>query len=105
MNRMMKVSGGLVGITLNASARNRFFLVAPHLASLAEEAELMVGSKIDTRKIHHESGLKFQQQREDDVYLLTQKIQQFGNPFDDDGTTLVDLVTKKFLPLTLNMTF
>ena len=65
VNRMMKVSGGLVGITLNASARNRFFLVAPHLTSLAEEAELMVGSNIDARKIHHESGVKFQ---------LTQKI-------------------------------
>ena len=48
-------------------------------------------------KIHHESGVKFQQQREDDVYLLTQEIQQFGNPFDDDGITLANLVTKKVL--------
>ena len=66
VNRMMKVSGDLAGITLNTSARDRFFLVVPHLASLAEEAELMVGSNIDARKIHHESGAKFQQQREDD---------------------------------------
>ena len=97
VNRTMKVSGGLVGIAPNASARNRFFLVAPHLILLAEEAELMVGSNIDARKIHQESGVKFQQQREADVYLLTQMIQQFGNPFADDGITLVNLVTKKVL--------
>ena len=31
INRSTKVSGGLVGITLNPSARPKFFLVAPEL--------------------------------------------------------------------------
>jgi hypothetical protein len=31
INRSMKVSGGLVGITLNPNARNKFFLIAPEL--------------------------------------------------------------------------
>ena len=61
VNRMMKVSGGLVGITLNASARNLFFLIAHHLALLAEQAELLVGSKPQGTKVHHESGPKSQQ--------------------------------------------
>ena len=38
INRSMKVSGGLVGINLNPNARTRFFLIAPELARLAEEA-------------------------------------------------------------------
>ena len=32
VNRSMKVSGGLVGITLNPSARAKFFLISPELA-------------------------------------------------------------------------
>ena len=42
-NRSMKVSRGLVGITLNESARTKFFLIAPELARLAEEAKSMAG--------------------------------------------------------------
>jgi len=44
INRIMKVTGGLVGITQNASARERFFLTAPELNRLAEEALVMAGS-------------------------------------------------------------
>ena len=93
VNRMMKVSGGLVGITLNASARNRFFLVAPHLALLAGQAELLVDSNTLLTKAHHESGATFQQKREDEVFALTETISQY-----DDGSVLLNIVTKKVLP-------
>ena len=43
INRSMKVSGSLIGITLNPSARNKFFLIDPQLARLAEEAKNMAG--------------------------------------------------------------
>ena len=43
INRAMKVSGGLVGITLNPSARTKFFLISPELARLAGEAQQMAG--------------------------------------------------------------
>ena len=32
LNRSMKVSGGLIGTTLNESTRGKFFLIAPELA-------------------------------------------------------------------------
>ena len=35
INHSMKVSDGLVGITLNPSARTKFFLISPELARLA----------------------------------------------------------------------
>ena len=43
INRSMKVSGGLVGITLNPSARTKFFLISPEMARLAGKAQLMAG--------------------------------------------------------------
>ena len=51
---MMKVSGGLVGITLNPSARNRFFLTEPRIALLAEQAENMFGIPFESKVAHHE---------------------------------------------------
>lgn len=53
INRSMKVSGGLVGITLNESARTKFFLIAPELARLAEEAKCMAGLSQETPRQHH----------------------------------------------------
>ena len=55
-NRSMKVSRGLIGITLNTSSRNKFFLIAPELARLAEEARNMAGlSRQKKTKENHKS--------------------------------------------------
>lgn len=54
VNRSMKVSGGLVGITLNESARKKF-LVTPELIRLAKEAETIAGISPVTGKQHHET--------------------------------------------------
>lgn len=54
INRSMKVSGGLAGITLNPSARAKFFLIAPELARLTAEAQQIAGVKFEIR-IHHHS--------------------------------------------------
>ena len=43
VNRSMKVSGGLVGTTLNQAARTKFFLITPEMASLAWQAKDMAG--------------------------------------------------------------
>lgn len=48
----MKVSGGLVGIILNESARTNFFLIAPELALLTAEAKAMVG--LVPERAHHQ---------------------------------------------------
>ena len=55
VNRSMKVHGGLVGITLNQTARNKFFLIAPEMANLSGQAKDMAGvaSKIQTRHHNH----------------------------------------------------
>ena len=50
----MKVSGVLVGITLNKNARNRFFLISADIVQLAEEANEMTRDSEAARKRHHE---------------------------------------------------
>ena len=53
VNRSTKVSGGLVGITLNPSARANFFMISPELARLAEEANDMAGVSTKLQDQHH----------------------------------------------------
>ena len=53
LNRAMKVSGGLVGITQNERAPPKFFLTDPELAKLASEAISMAGVSLHTPEQHH----------------------------------------------------
>ena len=53
LNRSVKVTGGLVGITLNPSARAKFFLIAPELVRLANQAKDMEGVTHEIRGKHH----------------------------------------------------
>ena len=48
VKRSMKVSGGLIAIRLNPTARTKYFLIAPGLARLAEQAKLMAGTSSKT---------------------------------------------------------
>jgi len=59
INRIMKVTRGLVGITQNASARVRFFLTGPELSRLMGEVRVMAGSPTAIRKEHHECAQIF----------------------------------------------
>lgn len=53
IKRSMKVSGGLIVITLHEAARTKFFLIAPELARLAEQAKKMGGVSSKTQGHHH----------------------------------------------------
>jgi len=52
-NPSIKVSGGLVGITLNSKALSKYFLITPQLARLAEQAKQMAGTSPKTTTHHH----------------------------------------------------
>ena len=53
LNRAMKVTGGLVGLTLNENARVCFFLTAPRLKCPADEAKTMASVKTKSTEKHH----------------------------------------------------
>ena len=94
INRAMKVSGGLVGIKLNASARTRFFLIAPELARLSSEAQELAGVKPTVPVQHHTMTTAFQSREEKSVAAVTDTLRRFTNPFQEKSEDLFNIVTK-----------
>ena len=79
----MKVSGGLVGITLNESTLAKFFLIAPELARLTAEAKAIAGL-VPERTHHQELNSAVLKHEEDSINKLTGTIKIFTNPFSSD---------------------
>ena len=98
VNRSMKVSGGLIGITLSPTACTRYFLIAPELARLAEQAKLMAGSSSNTQTSHHNLTTAVRLREERNVQQLIASIRCFTNPFTVEGPDLFNLVTKVRMP-------
>ena len=99
INRSMRVVGGLIGITLNANARNKFFLTAPEMSRLTVDAEDMVDGIASTTKHHHALSQSILTKQEHNIDSLKVTICRFTNPFvaDCDGT-LFNVVTKQVVP-------
>ena len=99
LNRSMKVSGGLVGITQNESARAKFFLIAPELARLSSEAKSMAGVSLHTPEQHHTLSAAIVAREDKGVQQLIAAIKSFTNPFSvskdsASNNDLYNLVTK-----------
>ncbi len=54
LNLLMKVHNGLIGISNDANARQRFFLTAPELSCLASDFKTQFGLKSDEVREHHD---------------------------------------------------
>lgn len=98
VNRSMKISGGLVGITLNPNARTKYFLIAPELARLAEQAKQMAGISSKTPTHHHTLTTTAKARQEKNIEQLVSSIQSFTNPFLEESFDLFNLVTKVVMP-------
>ena len=99
INRSMKVKGGLVGITLNPNARTKFFLIAPELARLAEEAKEMAGTSTANESTHHHSLVASRLSHEvKNIEKLSNTMESFTNPFTQESNKLFNLVTKVVVP-------
>ena len=94
----MKVSGRLIGITLNPTAHTKYFLIAPELARLAQQAKLMAGTSSKTQTSHHNLTTAVRLREEWNVQQLTASIQHFTNPFTVEDPDLFNLVTKVRMP-------
>jgi len=99
VNRSMKVSGGLIGITLNPNARSKYFLIAPELARLAEKAKEMSGmSACKTEKHHHSLSTAVRARQEKNIEQLATSFRNFTNPFLDESSDLFNIATKVVMP-------
>ena len=98
VNRSMKVTGGLVGITLNQAARTKFFLIAPEMANLANQAKNMAGVASKSHTRHHSDTLAVLPREDKNVQMLTETIEKFCNPFTEEGQDLFNIATKVVMP-------
>ena len=81
INRSMKVSGGLVRITLKEAARTKFFLIASEMANLVGQAKEMAGvaSEIQTR--HHNHTPAVASREDKNIKALMETVETFTKPF------------------------
>ena len=98
VNRSMKVHGGLVGITLNQTARNKFFLTAPEMANLSGQAKDMAGVAPKIQTQHHNHTPAVLSREDKNIKALMETIEAFTNPFADESSDLFNFVTKVVLP-------
>ena len=88
INWSMKVSGRLVEITFNPSARTKYFLIAPKLARLAEQAKQMANSSFTTPKHHRRLATAVRLLQGKNIEQLTITIRGFMNPFLEESSNL-----------------
>ena len=82
----------------NASARQRFFLTAPELSRLAEEAHVMAASPTATRKEHHDLSLAVWTRQEENIAQLKSVLQSAINPMKYKDEDLTNIITKVVMP-------
>ena len=95
----MKVSGGIVGITLNSNARAKFFLIAPELARLAVDAKEMAETTPAKEGTHHHTlSASVISREEKNIEQLVTTMENFTNPFIEQSNDLFNLVIKVVMP-------
>ena len=89
LNAVVKGKGGVIGLTENPVAVQRWLLCGPELALCIFEFESDIkhegsGSLSSKELFHHEEGLATQKHFKQQVNSLVDIIYGFGNPFQDD---------------------
>ena len=87
-----------MGITLNQAARTKFFLIAPEMANLANQAKNMAGVASKSHTRHHSDTLAVLSREDKNVQMLTETIEKFSNPFTEEDQDLFKIITKVAMP-------
>ena len=93
LNRHSKTSGGLIGMTQNQGATDKWHLTASDRAKIAELTKELCGLCGTHDELHREEGKIRLKRDEADVEKLTSYIVSFGNPFKVEGGQLQNLLT------------
>ena len=94
---MMKVHSGLVGISNNANARQRFFLASPEMSCLSTEFKGQFGLQVN-KPGHHDARPTVVRQEHEAVGKIKAAILSHGNPFTIEGNQLYNLITYTYVP-------
>lgn len=97
-NRKLKVTGGLVGISLKPETLTEYFLVAPYCAKIAANVHKSLSTPGSERTAHHQMGQAVSARQYGWVKSLTETLATVTSPFKYDGDDLINLVTHRAAP-------
>ena len=98
LNRMMKVHSGLIGISNNANARQRFFLATAEMSQLSTEFKGQFGVNAHKVKKNHPVQPSAVKKEHNAVNKIKAAILSHGNPFDAEGDHLYNFMTHAYVP-------
>ncbi|GFS18353.1 hypothetical protein ElyMa_001520000 [Elysia marginata] len=89
-NKLVKGSGGVIGITQNPSALRRWMFSGPEISRLIDQFEDTCMDENEERQHpHHEQNFQTQKTFQVQVNKLLNSFEEMGNPFLDDFTELL----------------
>jgi len=93
LNAAVKGDGGIIGLTENEIALRRWLIAGPEIARLLDQFESR--NQQGDSVVHHEEKASVQNAFTREVKSLIAKMEEFGNPFEDDSETLSNLQSKE----------
>lgn len=100
VNKQMKVHSGLIGISNNANARQRFFLATSVLSCMSREYknQFLTSSAISNGGDHHELGSSKIKRDHAAIDKIKSAILSHGNPITSEGGKLYNIITHAYVP-------
>ena len=98
LNKLMKIHSGLVGISNNANARQRFFLVTPELSRAAKEFKSQFDLERDKTREHHDLEPSAVKKEHDVIDKIKAAILKHENPFAVEVDKLHNVITHAYIP-------
>ena len=97
VNKIMKIQGGLKGLTQQPAAMARWFLIASELSRLSNEAETFAGIVSTKQTRHHCASPSVLQRYEQNVNKL-RDILMGNDPFTVADDVIMNITTKAVMP-------
>ena len=94
----MKVRAGLVCISNNANARQRFFMVTPELSRVAKQFKSQFDFQSDKTTEHHDLGPSAVKKEHHAIDNIKAAILKHGNQFAVEGDRLHNVITHAYIP-------
>lgn len=98
LNKLMKIHSGIVGISNNANARQRFFMVIPELSRVAKDFYSQFDLEHDITREHHDLGPSAVKKQHHVIDKIKEAILKHGNPFAAVGAKLENMITHAYIP-------
>jgi len=95
-NKLVKGTGGAVGLTENPVAFKRWMVAGPEQARLLTEFETQFQEVEDSKGLHHEQGLSSQELFKKHATNLFEAMSSMRNPFEDDCPELLAMDSRNY---------